>query len=275
MASAVDEAAGLDKVLTRLALTDEDKLERVLSKLIPAVIASLSSPHGSTHKKVLEVLSHVNKRMKGVTTLHLPLAELLALFSEPAQAPLVRNFALVYTETAFERADPSERLTVIGPLVAGLSSRPAQHQAICLRVAVAALEHFPAPQGSSIPAETSPLMLQKFPFLGSKEDRTAFLGYCLKWLLYIPAKATASTRAPSNPLQAAQQAAAAAAAAAAVAAAVASGAAPTADASAVDAAAAHPCLSVEDMKVCEHKGVPAADARGEARPQGQECKAYT
>lgn len=29
MASAVDEAAGLDKVLTRLALTDEDKLERV------------------------------------------------------------------------------------------------------------------------------------------------------------------------------------------------------------------------------------------------------
>lgn len=60
-------------------------------------------------------------------------------------------------------------LLQIGPLVAGLSSRPAQHQAICLRVAVAALEHFPAPQGSSIPAETSPLMLQKFPFLGSKE----------------------------------------------------------------------------------------------------------
>lgn len=57
----------------------------------------------------------------------------------------------------------------IGPLVAGLSSRPAQHQAICLRVAVAALEHFPPLQGSSIPVETSPLMLQKFPFLGSKE----------------------------------------------------------------------------------------------------------
>lgn len=67
----------------------------------------------SVFLKVLEVLSHVNKRMKGVTTLHLPLAELLALFSEPAQAPLVRNFALVYTETAFERADPSERLTVV------------------------------------------------------------------------------------------------------------------------------------------------------------------
>lgn len=29
MASAADEVAGLDKVLTRLALTDEDKLERV------------------------------------------------------------------------------------------------------------------------------------------------------------------------------------------------------------------------------------------------------
>lgn len=64
--------------------------------------------------QVLEVLSHVNKRVKGVTALQLPLAQLLALFSEPGQAPLVRNFALVYTETAFERANAADRLTVVG-----------------------------------------------------------------------------------------------------------------------------------------------------------------
>lgn len=63
--------------------------------------------------QVLEVLSHVNKRVKGVSALQLPLAQLLALFSEPGQAPLVRNFALVYTETAFERANAAERLTVV------------------------------------------------------------------------------------------------------------------------------------------------------------------
>lgn len=33
-------------------ITCPDSLDQVLSKLIPAVIGSLSSPHGSTHKKV-------------------------------------------------------------------------------------------------------------------------------------------------------------------------------------------------------------------------------
>ena len=51
-ATEAEEVASLDRVLTKLALTDEDKLERVLSKLLPRVIEQLSTLHDGTRKKV-------------------------------------------------------------------------------------------------------------------------------------------------------------------------------------------------------------------------------
>lgn len=50
--SASDEIAGLDRVLTRLATTEDSSLEKVLQKLIPVVIGSLKSQHELTRKKV-------------------------------------------------------------------------------------------------------------------------------------------------------------------------------------------------------------------------------
>ena len=61
------------------------------------------------HIQVLELLSHVNKRIKGHTDIQLPLEQLLDLYHAKDTAPLVRNFALVYVEMAFERASPEQR----------------------------------------------------------------------------------------------------------------------------------------------------------------------
>jgi proteasome component ECM29 len=92
----------------------------VLQRLIPAAIAQLRSSHETTRKKVLELLSHVNKRVKSQPALKLPISELLALFTadvppgEPAaSSATVRNFALVYTEIAAERAAPADRLAAV------------------------------------------------------------------------------------------------------------------------------------------------------------------
>ncbi|GFH31595.1 uncharacterized protein HaLaN_30668, partial [Haematococcus lacustris] len=81
--SAAEEVAGLDKVLLRLGLTEEVDLEKVLARLIPAVVGSLKSPHDATRKKVLEILAHVNKRLKGAPACQLPLTPLLDMFSQP------------------------------------------------------------------------------------------------------------------------------------------------------------------------------------------------
>lgn len=54
-------------------------------------------------------MSHVNKRVKHHHEIGLPLLELWKLYTDPAASPMVRNFAIVYVEMAFERAPAKVR----------------------------------------------------------------------------------------------------------------------------------------------------------------------
>ena len=72
MASAPTEAqevAALDRVLTRLVLTGDVALQPVLAKLLPGALEQLATPHGGVRAKTLELLSHVNKRLRAAPTL--------------------------------------------------------------------------------------------------------------------------------------------------------------------------------------------------------------
>lgn len=51
----------------------------------------------------MEILSHVNKRVKHQQQIGLPLEELWELYMEANAAPMVRNFCIVYIEMAFDR----------------------------------------------------------------------------------------------------------------------------------------------------------------------------
>lgn len=114
-----EEVAALDKALTALGFTDDSKLERVLNVLMPRVVDQMASVHASTKKKVMEILSHVNKRLKAQPTMKLPLADLTTLYVNLERPPMVRNFALVYVEQAFERATPEDRAAQITRLLHG------------------------------------------------------------------------------------------------------------------------------------------------------------
>ena len=70
--------------------------------------------------QVLEILSHVNKRIKGHDSIALPLEALLDLSLAADSAPLVRNFGLVYAEMACDRATPQQRWQAVRLLSAHL-----------------------------------------------------------------------------------------------------------------------------------------------------------
>ena len=55
------ECAQLDIALQRISLLEDSKLEKTLSKLLPMVLAQLSSTHARTKTKTVELLTHVNK----------------------------------------------------------------------------------------------------------------------------------------------------------------------------------------------------------------------
>lgn len=61
----------------------------------------------------MEILSHINKRVKSQRHIPLPLQPLVTLALQPSPVPMVRNFALVYAELAFERAPPQQQLEVV------------------------------------------------------------------------------------------------------------------------------------------------------------------
>ena len=178
------------------------------------MIISLKSPDEGVKKKVLEILGHVNKRVKGQLKIKLPISELLPLASmEPSQADLppdkaalIRSFALVYIEMSFERATPEQKLDAVPSLAHLIHLRPAQHRSICLRLvvngleaaaglsvnslisAVAASPDRKTKDGTKLSASEVGLykVLDKWPFLSCLRDTSVLLDHFVKYLLYQP-----------------------------------------------------------------------------------------
>ncbi|KAH9741794.1 ARM repeat superfamily protein [Citrus sinensis] len=157
----------LDRMLTRLALCDDSKLEALLSKLLPLAISSLSA-HSTL---VLEILSHVNKRVKHQLEIRLPLAELWKVYTEPHAASMVKNFCIVYIEMAFDRASFKEKEDMGPVLIANVSKLPQQHQDIILRIAARVIGECHA---SGIDNEVAP----KYRSISGSQDRELFIEFC-------------------------------------------------------------------------------------------------
>lgn len=92
--------------------------------------------------QVLEILSHVNKRIKALPALQLPLHELVATYRAPDSGPMARNFALVYIETAAGRAPPAARFAEVrgGPTVLPWGPCLCRCPGCCLCLAAVAMD---------------------------------------------------------------------------------------------------------------------------------------
>ena len=200
-ATEAEELAALDKALTALAFTDDAKLERVLHVLTPRVVEQMASAHASTKKKAMEILTHINKRLTAQPSMKLPLEDLMSLYVDDAKhqhSAIVKNFALVYVERAFERADVRARAAQIVRALDGVSTRSAAHREIIARAAVAALA---VPEKElTCSADDKTFEVNAMAFLHDPEDRRTFLQHCLDYLLYQPnsaGHAPTATPAPS------------------------------------------------------------------------------
>ncbi|KAF3545684.1 hypothetical protein DY000_02010565 [Brassica cretica] len=172
----------LDRMLTRLALCDDSKLEALVSKLLPLTISSLSSQSPAVRNKansLFDWIHHVNKRVKHHHEIGLPLLELWKLYTDPAASPMVRNFAIVYVEMAFERAPAKEREDIAPKTLENVSKFPQQHQEIILRIAIKVI-------GECHASRISDDVSVKYSTLIASQDKEIFLDFCLHMLLYQP-----------------------------------------------------------------------------------------
>jgi hypothetical protein len=57
-----------------------------------------------SYSQVIEILTHINKRVKEQHHIKLPLADLLSLYLDTTDQ-MVRNFAVVYVDMAYDRCE--------------------------------------------------------------------------------------------------------------------------------------------------------------------------
>eukprot|EP00124_Ichthyophonus_hoferi_P004629 Ihof_evm1s534 gene=Ihof_evmTU1s534 len=133
--SSQDELDLLDRVLLRLAIAEGDvQMENALGKFLAPVLLKLGSTHASVRAKVMEVLTHINKRVKGQPTIKLPTEVLLLQLLDTNLSPFVHNFTLIYFEMGFLRMNQADQLTKVPELIRILPQRPAAQQIILLRL---------------------------------------------------------------------------------------------------------------------------------------------
>ncbi|CAK9314254.1 unnamed protein product [Citrullus colocynthis] len=169
----------LDRILTRLALCDDSNLQSLLLKVLPVTISSLSSQAASVRNKVLEILSHVNKRVKHQPHIGLPLLELWNIYLEANSTSMVRNFCIVYIEMAFDRLGPKEKVHMAPMVLANISKLPSQHQDIILRIVTKVI-------GECHSHEIDDEVAAKYRMLNTSQNQLLFLDFCLHTILYQP-----------------------------------------------------------------------------------------
>ncbi|XP_060801096.1 proteasome-associated protein ECM29 homolog [Amyelois transitella] len=119
----------LDRVFLRLGNADsDDQLESCLGRFLCPVILKLSSPHEQVRTKVMELLVHVNKRVKCRADVQLPVETLLQLYKDPNANSFIINFTIIYITMGYGRMPRAQQLSLAPSLLEALENKPQPHQ---------------------------------------------------------------------------------------------------------------------------------------------------
>ncbi|CAN8028240.1 unnamed protein product [Ixodes persulcatus] len=93
----------------------------------------------------MEVLVHVNKRLKSRPRVQLPVEPLLQQYKDPNSSSFVLNFSMIYLKLGFPRLDKARQAELLPDLLACVAGRPQQHQDSLIQLALAAIPHVTLP----------------------------------------------------------------------------------------------------------------------------------
>ena len=235
--------AELDTVLARLAGMDDDKLEAPLAKLLPKLLspAMVGAQDAALRGKVIQILTHINKRVKAAPELQLPVpgapppsrrvgapaapaaplppscsasltplllhlraAALLGLYSEHVNTKaLENNFIIMYLDFGVPRLPAAAKGALFGQLMRQIAIRPTGQQATLHKLLLHVAPHFALPTEEKARAEAVALFTKHSADLAYVRD------YFMDVVLYFPvaaapvAQAAAAPTSPAAGLQAA------------------------------------------------------------------------
>ncbi|KAM9329749.1 proteasome adapter and scaffold protein ECM29 [Gastrophryne carolinensis] len=141
-AAAQDELNQLERVFLRLGHAETDEqLQSIISKFLPPVLLKLSSAQEGVRKKVMELLVHLNKRIKSRPKIQLPVETLLVQYHDPAAVSFVTNFTIIYIKMGYPRLPIEKQCELAPSLLTAMEGRPQPQQDSLMHLLIPALYH--------------------------------------------------------------------------------------------------------------------------------------
>ncbi|MBN3306147.1 ECM29 protein, partial [Amia calva] len=152
----------LERVFLRLGHAETDEqLQHIISKFLPPVLLKLSSTQEGVRKKVMELLVHLNKRIKSRPKIQLPVETLLVQYQDPAAASFVTNFTIIYIKMGYPRLDVEKQCELAPTLLTAMEGKPQPQQDGLMHLLIPTLFHMKYPSEPSKVA--SPFILVEKP----------------------------------------------------------------------------------------------------------------
>uniref|UniRef100_A0A3B3YWF8 Ecm29 proteasome adaptor and scaffold n=1 Tax=Poecilia mexicana TaxID=48701 RepID=A0A3B3YWF8_9TELE len=140
----------LERVFLRLGHAEtDDQLQDIISKFLPPVLLKLSSVQEGVRKKVMELLVHLNKRIKSRPKIQLPVETLLVQYQDPAAASFVTNFTIIYIKMGFPRLEVAKQCELAPTLITAMEGKPQPQQDSLMHLLIPTLYHMKYPADSS------------------------------------------------------------------------------------------------------------------------------
>ncbi|KAM3848880.1 proteasome adapter and scaffold protein ECM29 isoform 2-T2 [Vipera latastei] len=127
--AAQDELNQLERVFLRLGHAETDEqLQNIISKFLPPVLLKLSSTQEGVRKKVMELLVHLNKRIKSRPKIQLPVETLLVQYQDPSAVSFVTNFTIIYVKMGYPRLPVEKQCELAPTLLTAMEGKPQPQQ---------------------------------------------------------------------------------------------------------------------------------------------------
>ncbi|XP_035992752.1 proteasome adapter and scaffold protein ECM29 [Fundulus heteroclitus] len=148
--AAQDELNQLERVFLRLGHAEtDDQLQDIISKFLPPVLLKLSSVQEGVRKKVMELLVHLNKRIKSRPKIQLPVETLLVQYQDPAAASFVTNFTIIYIKMGYPRLEVAKQCELAPTLITAMEGKPQPQQDSLMHLLIPTLYHMKYPADPS------------------------------------------------------------------------------------------------------------------------------
>ncbi|NWJ04505.1 ECM29 protein, partial [Crypturellus undulatus] len=158
----------LERVFLRLGHAETDEqLQNIISKFLPPVLLKLSSTQEGVRKKVMELLVHLNKRIKSRPKIQLPVETLLVQYQDPSAVSFVTNFTIIYVKMGYPRLPVEKQCELAPTLLTAMEGKPQPQQDSLMHLLIPTLFHM------KYPAE--PLKTAASPFNLAEKPKTVQL----------------------------------------------------------------------------------------------------